>query len=89
MDSSLDWVFAQYDKLISGLSPATQALISIVLMLFLIWQIYMIIKSGHWLFIAALILFLPGTWPATKVIGALILTLFKFLFLRAQLIFFH
>ncbi len=89
MDQSLDKLFAQYDKLISGLSPATQAFISIALMVFLIWQIYMIFKSGHWIFIAALILFLPGTWPATKVIGGLILTLLKFLFLRAQLLFFH
>lgn len=87
--NGLDLVFNQYDKLIAGFSPATQALISIGLLLFLLWQIYMIFKSGHWIFIVALIIFLPGTWPATKLIGALILTFFKFLFVRAGLLFFN
>ena len=86
--SSLEWIFKQYDNAIAGLSPATQALISIVLILVLLWQIYMIIKSGHWIFIAALIIFLPGTWPATRFIGGLILSLFKFLLVRAELLFF-
>lgn len=87
--NSLDWIFNQYDKLIAGLSPASQALISIALILFLLWQIYMIIKSGHWLFVVALVVFLPGTWPATKYIGNLILMVFKFLLVRAELIFFR
>lgn len=86
--NSLDWIFSQYDKLIAGFSPATQALISIVLIVFLLWQIFMIFKSGHWIFIVALIIFLPGTWPATKMIGNLVFTLFKFLFVRAELLFF-
>jgi len=85
----MDWIFNQYDKIIAGFSPTYQALISIALILFLLWQIYMIIKSGHWIFIVALIVFLPGTWPATKFIGNLLLSLFKFLLVRAELLFFH
>ncbi|MFA4996255.1 MAG: hypothetical protein WC536_03910 [Patescibacteria group bacterium] len=84
----MDLIFTQYDKLISSFSPASQAFISLALLLFLMWQIYMVIKHGHWIFIAALILFLPGTWPATQYIGGLILTVIKLLFVRVGLLFF-
>lgn len=86
--NGLDVIFNQYDKLISGLSATNQALLSLVLLVFLIWQIYMIIKSGHWIFIAALILFLPGTWPAARHIGNLVLLVLKFLLVRVELLFF-
>jgi hypothetical protein len=86
--NGLDSIFNQYDRLIAGFSATNQALLSLALLLFLLWQIYMVIKSGHWIFIAALILFLPGTWPATRHIGFLIFDIIKFLFVRVQLLFF-
>jgi hypothetical protein len=86
--NSLDAIFNQYDKLIGGLSTANQAFISLLLLLFLLWQIYMIIKSGHWIFILALILFLPGTWPATRYLGSLLFLVIKLLFVRVGLLFF-
>lgn len=85
---TLDKIFSQYDTIISGLSLTNQALLSLALLVFLLWQIYMIIKSGHWVFIVALIIFLPGTWPATKMIGSLVLTVLKFLFVRIGLLFY-
>lgn len=87
--NGLDVIFNQYDKLITGLSTTNQALLSLALLLFLLWQIYMIIKSGHWIFILALIIFLPGTWPAARHIGLLMYNILKFLFVRVELLFFR
>lgn len=83
----VDKIFTYYDQIISGLTPLQQAIISFLLLIFLLWQIWMIIKSGHWIFIALFIILLPGTWPAAKNIGELVLLLIKFLFTRAQLLF--
>jgi hypothetical protein len=80
--NTLDQIFTQYDKLIAPLSTGSQALLSTVLLVFLIWQIYMIIKSGHWIFIAVLIICLPGTWPAARQIGNFVWTAIKFLLVR-------
>jgi len=82
----LDQVFSYYDKLIAPLSAGSQALLSAALLIFLIWQIWMIFKSGHWMFMATLILCLPGTWPAARNIGHLVLVVLKFLLVRAQLL---
>lgn len=84
----MDYIFTLYDNLISGLSTTNQALLSLALLLFLLWQIYMVIKHGHWIFIAALIIFLPGTWPAARYVGNLLFDIIKFLFVRVELLFF-
>ena len=80
----LDQIFTYYDKLIAPLSVGSQAAISALLLVLLIWQIWMIFKSGHWMFIAVLIICLPGTWPAARNIGHLLLIVLKFLLVRAQ-----
>ena len=80
-------VFQYYDQLIAHFNPTQQAIISFALLLFLIWQLFMIFKSGHWIFIALLIILLPGTWPAALKIFDLVWIMIKFLFSRAQLIF--
>ena len=85
----LTTIFSAYDKLIANLSPTSQALISFIILIFLIWQIYMVFKSGHWIFIAALIICLPGTWPATRQIGFLIWDVIKFLITRAEVLTTH
>jgi hypothetical protein len=83
----LDTIFTFYDKAISSLSPTQQAIISLALLIFLLWQIYHIIRRGHWLFIALLLFFLPSTWPAARFCGHLILTVMKLLLLRIQSVF--
>jgi hypothetical protein len=83
----LDTIFGYYDTVISPLSPAAQALISFLLLLFLIWQIWQIFKSGHWIFIAALIILFPVTWPAAIHIANLIILVIKFLLIRIQIAF--
>jgi len=84
IDQILDSIFSYYDRAIGGLSPVLQAGISLLLLAFLIWQIYMFIKSGHWIFLAVILAFSPGTWPATKQIGLYIYLIVKFLLVRAQ-----
>ena len=81
---TFDTVFNYYDKLIAPLSAGNQALISAVFLVFLIMQIWMIFKSGHWMFIAMFVICLPGTWPAARNIGNLLLMVLKFLFVRAH-----
>lgn len=78
----LNTIFGYYDKLIGQLPASSQAIISLALLLVLVWQILLILKHGHWIFIAGLILLLPGTWPAARHVGVMIFTVFKFLFVR-------
>ncbi len=84
--TSLDQVFGWYDKLIGNLPVHTQALISLGLIAFLIWNIYAIIKNGHWVLIALLVICLPGTWPALRMIGAFLWTIARGLLIRASLL---
>ena len=85
--NSIDSIFSYYDKIIANLNPVQQAVISLLLLLFLVWQIFMIVKSGHWIFIALFIVLLPGTWPAARQIGRLVWLVVRFLLVRAQLLF--
>lgn len=80
----LNSIFTYYDKTIVNFDPFWQAIISLLLLGFLIWQIFMVIKSGQWIFLALLILLLPGTWPAAKMVGNYLLTIAQFLLTRAQ-----
>lgn len=82
---AIDKIFSFYDQLMSQLPAGYQALISLALIIILIWNIYLIIKGGHWIFLAILIVLLPGTWPAVKTILSLIWVFFQGLFVRAGL----
>lgn len=86
MYTSLDQVFGYYDKLIANLPTHIQALISLGLIAFLIWNIYAIIKNGHWVLIALLVVSLPGTWPALRMIGSFLWAIIRGLLLRAAMI---
>jgi len=77
-------IFGYYDKLISPLPIGYQAAISLLLLVVLIWNIYSFIKSGNWIFLAVLILMLPGTWPAAKKIVYFIWLIIKGLLIRTQ-----
>ena len=83
--NTLNAIFSAYDNLIVNLSPSVQAMVSLLLLGVLVWQIYMVIKSGHWIFIALLFILLPGTWPAARMIGNYVLTIIHFLITRAQI----
>ena len=83
----LNLVFSYYDKIVAPLSPTAQALISLALLVFLVWQIYLIFRNGHWVFIMLLIVFLPGTWPAARQVGELIYQIGIFLIGRAKILF--
>lgn len=80
----LNQLFSYYDKLVSPLSVSSQALISIALLIFLIWNIYAFLKSGHWIFIVLLLAALPGTWPAAKNIAHIIWLIIQGLLYRSQ-----
>ncbi len=77
-------IFTYYDKLIEPIPVGYQALVSLVLLLILIWNIYQLAKSGHWIFVAVLIFMLPGTWPAARKIGELIWVVVSGLLMRIQ-----
>lgn len=81
-DAFLNNLFSYYDVLIQNLSIRYQIAISLFLLLFLIWNIYAFIKSGHWVLIAVLVAALPGTWPAAKTLGVLIWLFLKGLIYR-------
>jgi hypothetical protein len=78
-DNVLVQIFGYYDKVVSSLAPSAQGLIALALLAFLIWQIWMFIKSGHWMFLAVLIICLPGTWPALRQILEYVWRVLQFL----------
>lgn len=82
MDNFIELLFSRYDLLIQNLPSEFQIILSLLLLLFLIWNIYVFIKSGNWLFLAILIAALPGTWPASKKILIFFWLLCKGLFYR-------
>jgi hypothetical protein len=81
----LNTIFGYYDNLISPLSQTKQAIVSLLLLIFLFWQIYLVVRKGHWIFIAFLVILLPGTWPAARVIGRLFWAVIKSLLIRVGL----
>lgn len=80
----LDNIFTYYDKLLAPLDPKVQLIISLAIFVFLLIKLYFFIKNGHWLILLAIIIFLPGTWPATKKVFLLAITIVKFLATRIQ-----
>ena len=78
----LNHVFSYYDTVIQPLPVGYQALLSLALLIFLVWNIYAFLKSGNWILIAILILALPGTWPAARNIAGIVWLLFRGLFYR-------
>ena len=80
----LNSIFNFYDKAIGTLPVSYQSLISFSILLFFIWLVYIFVKSKNWIFLALIIVMLPGTWPATKNIGLIVWALFKGLFARIK-----
>jgi len=77
-------IFGFYDKTISGMPPHYQAFLSLAILIFFVWIVYIFIKSKNWIFLAVIIILLPETWPAARNIGLIIWNIFKGLFLRLK-----
>ena len=80
----LDEIFSWYDTLIMPLPLGYQAAISLGLIIFLAISVFSFIKKGHWIFLAIIIIALPGTWPAVKNIGYVLWKIALGLLFRVQ-----
>lgn len=82
--SVISQIFGYYDKIISGMPLHYQALLSLAVLIFFVWLVYIFAKSKSWIFLAVIILLLPETWPAARNIGIIVWGIFKGLFLRLK-----
>lgn len=82
----LDTIFGFYDKIISRLPEKVQFLFALVILALIVLSFVMVIKRGHWIFIALFVIFFPGGWTALKVVGGVIWTIIKFLLIRIQIV---
>ena len=83
-ENYLNTLFGYYDQLISAYPIGTQAIISFVLLIFLLWNIYIFLRHGHWIWILVLVAAIPATWPAAKKIGQILWLLFQGMLYRIQ-----
>lgn len=77
-------IFGWYDKFIGSMPLHFQALLSLGVLIFFVWIVYIFFKSKSWIFLAVIIVLLPETWPAAKNIGMIVWNIFKNLFLRLK-----
>jgi len=77
-------IFGFYDKTISNMPLHYQAILSLAVLIFFVWMVYIFIKSKSWIFLAVIIVLLPETWPAAKNIGVIVWNIFTGLFLRLK-----
>lgn len=83
-DNYVGKLFTYYDQAIASFPLAYQGLISLALLIFLLANLYVFIKKGHWILILVLIAALPATWPATKKVFEILILIFKGIFYRIQ-----
>jgi len=76
--------FLYYDNWLAHFSKTDQIIISSLLLLFVIWQIFLFFKSGKWIFLLIILVFLPSIWPFIKIAGRFIWTLMTFFITRIQ-----
>ena len=81
---AINSIFGYYDRLLAPLPLLYQALISIALLIFMGCNIYALIKSGKWIFLAVIIVLLPETWPAARKIALILWLVTKGLLSRSQ-----
>ena len=81
---TLNNIFGFYDSILAPLPPHFQALISLGVLIFFIWMVYIFIKSKNWIILAVIIILLPETWPAARNIGVIVWNIFKDLLLRIK-----
>ncbi len=84
LDQTINKIFNAYDLFIKDIPIHYQALLSLGILLFLVWNIYAFLKSGNIILIVILLAALPGTWPATKTLGKIIWVIIKGLLYRIQ-----
>lgn len=83
MDAA-NYIFSFYDKMISTMPLHFQALLSLAVLFFFVWIVYIFLKSKNWIFLAVIILLLPETWPAARNIGIIVWNILKGLILRLK-----
>lgn len=81
---TVNQIFGFYDKTIFNMPIHYQALLSLAILIFFIWMVYIFLKSKNWIFLAIIIVLLPETWPAARNIGMIAWNIFKGLFLRLK-----
>ena len=74
---SINKIFSFYDQLIAPLPLHYQGLISLGILLFFAWIVYIFIKSKNWIFLLVIIVLLPETWPAARNICLIIWNILK------------
>lgn len=76
--------FSIYDRLLYGLTPGIQAIVSLLLVVAIVLSVIQILKRPTVVFLVVFILLLPGGVSAIKIIWNFILTAIKFLLIRVQ-----
>lgn len=77
-------LFSYYDKLISPYPLSYQAIISFLLLAFLIWNVYVFLRHGHWFWLLVLVAAIPATWPAARKLGEILWLIIKGILFRIQ-----
>ncbi|MEI6499210.1 MAG: hypothetical protein WCO23_04555 [bacterium] len=75
-------IFQLYDNFTGGFSRNIRLGLAIVLLFAIIWQLYLIIKKGRWIFIVILVILIPTFWPILKEVGRYLFIICKFLITR-------
>lgn len=80
----LKQIFGTYDRILAGLPLHYQALLSLSILIFFVWMVYIFFKNKSWIFLAVIIILLPETWPAARNIGLIVWKIFEGLFVRLK-----
>jgi len=78
----LNQVFLLYDNFIGRLPDSAQVLVAFLILALIGWSLFSLFRQGHWIFAVILLLLLPGTRSAFKIIALLLWTTVKFLLVR-------
>lgn len=78
----LNQVFLFYDNFIGRLPANAQVLIAFLILVLIGWSIFSLFRQGHWIFAVILLLLLPGTRSAFRIIALLLWSTVKFLLVR-------
>jgi len=80
----LNLVFSYYDNWLTHFSQTDQIIISSLILIFIVAQLFLFIKKGRWIFLILVIILLPGTWPLFKSLAKVIWFVIKFFITRIQ-----
>jgi len=78
----LNSFFQIYDSFTAGLPKSSRLALTVFIMVLIIWQLWLIIKKGRWIFLIILVILIPAIWPLLKDLGHYLFIIFKFLITR-------